>query len=136
LNNAFLDQVDAPKAKWRDPEAEKKGIHPAYRWTGFGRDGLSGQVRRRLAFARCAVPSNVARSQDRRQELEEIIGVGGAEVGILGCLGSERICLHVGISSPGLYQKGEYSRAFDGQGTHIVLGVAQATGPCLPTRAS
>jgi hypothetical protein len=31
LNNAFLDQVDAPKGRWRDPEAEKKGIHPADR---------------------------------------------------------------------------------------------------------
>ena len=44
---------------------------------------VSGQVRRSLAVARCAVPSNVALSHDRRQELEEIIGVGGAEVSIL-----------------------------------------------------
>jgi hypothetical protein len=40
LNNAFLDQVDAPKGRWRDAEAEKKGIRPAYRWTGLGKDGL------------------------------------------------------------------------------------------------
>lgn len=40
MNDAFLDQVDAPKGRWRDPETEKKGIHPAYRWTGLGRDGL------------------------------------------------------------------------------------------------
>jgi len=40
LNNSFLDQVDARKARWRDPESEKKGIRPAYRWTGPGKDGL------------------------------------------------------------------------------------------------
>lgn len=40
MNDAFLDLVDVPKGRWRDPEAEKKGIHSAYRWTGLGRDGL------------------------------------------------------------------------------------------------
>jgi hypothetical protein len=40
LNSSFLDGTDAPKGKWRDPKAEKRGIHPAYRWTGLGRDGL------------------------------------------------------------------------------------------------
>ncbi len=40
MNSLFLDQVDARKARWRDLESEKKGIRPAYRWTGPGRDGL------------------------------------------------------------------------------------------------
>ena len=40
LNNSFLDQVDAPKSRWRDPVAEKKVIRPAYRWTGPGTYGL------------------------------------------------------------------------------------------------
>ena len=40
LSGSFLDRADANKAYWRDPEAEKKGITPAYRWTGPGRDGL------------------------------------------------------------------------------------------------
>jgi hypothetical protein len=40
LNNSFLEQVDAPKVRWRDLESEKRGIRPAYRWTGPGRDGL------------------------------------------------------------------------------------------------
>ena len=40
MNSSFLDETDAPKGRWRDPEAEKKGIRPAYRWTGLGRDGL------------------------------------------------------------------------------------------------
>jgi hypothetical protein len=40
LNNSFLDQVDASKAKWHDPSPEKKGIRPAYRWTGLGTYGL------------------------------------------------------------------------------------------------
>ena len=40
MDNSFLDSSDAPKGRWRNPEAEKKGIRPAYRWTGLGRDGL------------------------------------------------------------------------------------------------
>ena len=40
MDNSFLDGTDAPKGRWRDPEAEERGIHPAYRWTGLGRDGL------------------------------------------------------------------------------------------------
>lgn len=40
LTNSFLEHIDAPKSRWRDPGAEAKDIHPAYRWTGPGRDGL------------------------------------------------------------------------------------------------
>ena len=40
MDNSFLDGSDAPKGRWRDPEAEKRDIRPAYRWTGLGRDGL------------------------------------------------------------------------------------------------
>ena len=40
MNSSFLDGVEAPKGRWRDSTAEKRGIRPAYRWTGLGRDGL------------------------------------------------------------------------------------------------
>ncbi len=40
MGEPFLDGTSASKARWRDPEAEKKGIRPIYRWTGPGRDGL------------------------------------------------------------------------------------------------
>jgi hypothetical protein len=40
LSNSLLDETDAPKGRWRNPEAEKRGIRPAYRWTGLGRDRL------------------------------------------------------------------------------------------------
>jgi hypothetical protein len=40
LNHSFLEQVGVGKAKWRDPETEKRGIRPAYRWTGPGKDGF------------------------------------------------------------------------------------------------
>lgn len=40
LNDRFLSEASAQKGRWRDPFAESKGISPAYRWTGPGRDGL------------------------------------------------------------------------------------------------
>ncbi|MBA2691492.1 MAG: hypothetical protein H0U65_03230, partial [Rubrobacter sp.] len=40
MDNTFLDGADAQKARWRDPDAQERGIRPAFRWTGRGRDGL------------------------------------------------------------------------------------------------
>ena len=40
LDGSFLEGVGAPKRHWHDPSAQQKGILPAYRWTGTGRDGL------------------------------------------------------------------------------------------------
>lgn len=40
LDGRFLEEVDAPKRCWHEPSAQQKGILPAYRWTGPGRDGL------------------------------------------------------------------------------------------------
>ena len=40
LDGAFLDGVDASKRRWHEPSAQQKGIMPAYRWAGPGRDGL------------------------------------------------------------------------------------------------
>jgi hypothetical protein len=40
LTGSFLEGSAARKARWRDDVAKERGIHPAYRWTGPGRDGL------------------------------------------------------------------------------------------------
>jgi hypothetical protein len=40
LDRRFLEEVDTPKRCWHEPSAQQKGILPAYRWTGPGRDGL------------------------------------------------------------------------------------------------
>jgi hypothetical protein len=40
LDGTFLEGVDASKRRWHEPSAQQKGILPAYRWTGPGRDGL------------------------------------------------------------------------------------------------
>ena len=40
LEGTFLEGVDAPKRHWHEPSAQQKGISPAYRWTGPGRDRL------------------------------------------------------------------------------------------------
>ncbi len=40
LDGTFLEGVDASKRRWHDPSAQQRGILPAYRWTGPGRDGL------------------------------------------------------------------------------------------------
>jgi hypothetical protein len=36
----FLNGCEARKARWRDDAADSRGVHPAYRWMGPGRDGL------------------------------------------------------------------------------------------------
>ena len=40
MDCTFLEGVDASKRRWHEPSAQQKGILPAYRWTGPGRDGL------------------------------------------------------------------------------------------------
>jgi hypothetical protein len=50
----FLDGVDASKKRWHEPSAQQKGISPAYRWTGPGRDGLE------VAYGRAESRPNVA----------------------------------------------------------------------------
>src|SRR5215212_7108567 len=78
---------------------------------------VTGQVRCGLAVARRAVPREGTRRHDGRQKREELVGVGGPEVDVLGRLGREGVLLHAGLSSLSLCLNGNFSRATNARGT-------------------
>lgn len=90
MKDSFLDQADAHKARWRDPESESRGIHPAYRWTGRGRDGLEVVLGEASSKPNTAVMREVWKRRHGRGAAPLLLVVGyGSRAVVCGPAGDE-----------------------------------------------